>query len=108
MWLANNSLKFQTQILQIHCYFLLIRCENPLQFCSMEGRYYCTVVKYFRSDFLAMLKYIRSLLPLSFGGCRTRVQSFLVNLSSLATWQAVSGLSPVIIATCINIVTEIS
>ena len=28
--LVNNLLKFQTGILQIHCYFLLIKCENPL------------------------------------------------------------------------------
>ena len=28
--LVNNSLKFQTLILQIHCYFLLKKCENPL------------------------------------------------------------------------------
>ena len=28
--LVNDSLKFQTGILQIHCYFLLIKCENPL------------------------------------------------------------------------------
>ena len=29
MSLENDSLKFQTAILQIHCYFLLIKCENP-------------------------------------------------------------------------------
>ena len=29
--LVNDSLKFQTLILQIHCYFLLKKCENPLQ-----------------------------------------------------------------------------
>ena len=29
--LVNNSLKFQMAILQIHCYFLLKKCENPLQ-----------------------------------------------------------------------------
>ena len=28
--LVNVSLKFQTLILQIHCYFLLEKCENPL------------------------------------------------------------------------------
>ena len=28
--LTNVSLKFQTLILQIHCYFLLKKCENPL------------------------------------------------------------------------------
>ena len=28
--LVNDSLKFQTLILQIHCYFLLKKCENPL------------------------------------------------------------------------------
>ena len=27
--LVNVSLKFQTLILQIHCYFLLKKCENP-------------------------------------------------------------------------------
>ena len=31
MSLVNISLKFQTLILQIHCYFLLKKCENPLQ-----------------------------------------------------------------------------
>ena len=29
--LVNVSLKFQTLILQIHCYFLLKKCENPLR-----------------------------------------------------------------------------
>ena len=29
--LVNVLLKFQTLILQIHCYFLLKKCENPLQ-----------------------------------------------------------------------------
>ena len=29
MSLVNVSLKFQTLILQIHCYFLLKTCENP-------------------------------------------------------------------------------
>ena len=28
--LVNVSLKFETLILQIHCYFLLKKCENPL------------------------------------------------------------------------------
>ena len=28
--LVSVSLKFQTLILQIHCYFLLKKCENPL------------------------------------------------------------------------------
>ena len=28
--LVNISLKFQTLILQVHCYFLLKKCENPL------------------------------------------------------------------------------
>ena len=32
--LVNISLKFQTLILQIHCYFLLKKCENPLH-CSV-------------------------------------------------------------------------
>ena len=31
MSLVNVSLKFQTLILQIHCYCLLKICENPLQ-----------------------------------------------------------------------------
>ena len=31
MSLVNDSLKFQMAILQIHCYFLLKKCENPLQ-----------------------------------------------------------------------------
>ena len=30
MSLVNVSLKFQTLILQIHCYCLLKKCENPL------------------------------------------------------------------------------
>ena len=30
MSLVNDSLKFQMAILQIHCYFLLKKCENPL------------------------------------------------------------------------------
>ena len=29
--LVNDSLKFQMAILEIHYYFLLIKCENPLQ-----------------------------------------------------------------------------
>ena len=29
--LVNVSLKFQTLILQIHCYFLLKKCANPLR-----------------------------------------------------------------------------
>ena len=29
--LFNVSLKFQTLILQIHCYFLLKKCENPMR-----------------------------------------------------------------------------
>ena len=32
MSLVNVSLKFQTLILQIHCYFLLKKCENPLHY----------------------------------------------------------------------------
>ena len=28
--LINDSLKFQMAILQIHCYFLVKKCENPL------------------------------------------------------------------------------
>ena len=31
MSLVNDSLKCQMAILQIHCYFLLEKCENPLQ-----------------------------------------------------------------------------
>ena len=27
--LVNDSLKFQLAKLQIHCYFVLIKCENP-------------------------------------------------------------------------------
>ena len=30
MSLVNDSLKFQIAILQIQCYFLLKKCENPL------------------------------------------------------------------------------
>ena len=30
MSLINDLLKFQMAILQIHCYFLLKKCENPL------------------------------------------------------------------------------
>ena len=30
MSLVKDSLKFQMAILQIHCYFLLKKCENPL------------------------------------------------------------------------------
>ena len=30
--LVNVSLKFQTLILQIHCCFLLKKCENPLHY----------------------------------------------------------------------------
>ena len=30
--LVNDSLNFETRILQIHCYFLLKTCENPLLF----------------------------------------------------------------------------
>ena len=29
--LVNHSLKFLLAVLQIHCYFLLIKCESPLQ-----------------------------------------------------------------------------
>ena len=29
--LVNDSLKFQMALLQIHYYFLLKKCENPLQ-----------------------------------------------------------------------------
>ena len=31
MSLVNDSLKFQMAILRIRCYFLLKKCENPLQ-----------------------------------------------------------------------------
>ena len=47
MLLVNNLLKFQMAILQIHCYFLLIKCENPLQykytviFCRKNVRILC-------------------------------------------------------------------
>ena len=30
--LVNDSLKFQMAILQIHCYFLLIKCEHLLPY----------------------------------------------------------------------------
>ena len=30
MLLVNDSLKFQMATLQMHCYFLLKKCENPL------------------------------------------------------------------------------
>ena len=30
MSLVNDSLKFQMAILQIRCYFLLKKCENPM------------------------------------------------------------------------------
>ena len=30
--LVNDSLKFHMAMLQIHCYFLLKKCENPLHF----------------------------------------------------------------------------
>ena len=36
MSLVNDSLKFQMAILQIHCYFLLQKCENPLQFLQQK------------------------------------------------------------------------
>ena len=39
--LVNVSLKFQTLILQIHCYFLLKKCENPLH-CKKNVRILCT------------------------------------------------------------------
>ena len=32
MSLVNDSLKFQMAILQIHSYFLLKKCENPLHY----------------------------------------------------------------------------
>ena len=41
MSLVNVSLKFQTLILQIHCYFLLKKCENPLH-CKGFVRILCT------------------------------------------------------------------
>lgn len=43
---------------------------------------------------------IYSQLPGRSGGCRIRICSFFRKFSSRATWQAVSGLSPVIITTC--------
>ena len=39
--LVNVSLKFQTLILQIHCHFLLKKCENPLH-CKGFVRILCT------------------------------------------------------------------
>ena len=38
--LVNDSLKFQIAILQKHCYFLLKKCENPLQ-CTNNSVHVC-------------------------------------------------------------------
>ena len=35
--LVNVSLKFQTLLLQIHCYFLFKKCENPLHIFSTKN-----------------------------------------------------------------------
>ena len=40
--LVNDSLKFQTLILQIHCYFLLKKCENPLQCSAKDSHIFST------------------------------------------------------------------
>ena len=40
--LVNVSLKFQTLILQIHCYFLLKKCENPLQCTAKDSHIFST------------------------------------------------------------------
>ena len=42
--LVNNSLKFQTFIFQIHYYFLLIKCENPLHFVNKNNSVFAYVV----------------------------------------------------------------
>ena len=39
MSLVNDSLKFQVAILQIHCCFLLKKCENPLQYIFFSTKY---------------------------------------------------------------------
>ena len=38
MSLVNDSLKFQMAILQIHCYFLLKKCENPAKDCENPAK----------------------------------------------------------------------
>ena len=40
--LVNVSLKFQTLILQIHCYFLLKKCENPLHCTAKDSHIFST------------------------------------------------------------------
>ena len=44
MSLVYNSLKFQMAILQIHCYFLLKKCENPLTFFQQKISVFAYVV----------------------------------------------------------------
>ena len=44
MSLVNVSLKFQPLILQIHCYFLLKKCENPLH-CKGFSHFYSPALK---------------------------------------------------------------
>ena len=40
--LVNILLKFQTLILQIHCYFLLKKCENPLHCSAKDSHIFST------------------------------------------------------------------
>ena len=40
--LVNNLLKYQTAILQIHCYFLLKKCKNPLHCTAKDSRIFST------------------------------------------------------------------
>ena len=42
MLFFNNSLKFQMAILQIHCYFLLKKCENPLKCNAKDSHIFST------------------------------------------------------------------
>ena len=42
MSLVNDSLKFQFAILQIHGYFLLIKCENPLHCIAKDSHIFST------------------------------------------------------------------
>ena len=42
MLLVNDLLKFQMAIIQIHCYFLLKKCENPLQCITKDSHIFST------------------------------------------------------------------
>ena len=42
MSLINDLLKFQMAILQIHCYFLLKKCENPLHCIAKDSHIFST------------------------------------------------------------------